>query len=237
MKIYYDFHIHTALSPCGNEDMNPSNIINMSLLKGLDAIAITDHNSILNCLPCIEAAENKDIIVIPGVEIQSKEEVHLLCLFKSLESAEVFYKEIIENDLKEINKVDFFGNQYIFDKNSKIVGEEEKLLITSINMTIKQINLKVKDLDGVVIPAHIDKKNYSIISNLGFIPLDLDVKTIEISNKCDVHELINKNEYLSKYRIIKNSDAHYLGDISEGLNYIEVEEKSIDSIIDKLKFN
>ncbi len=234
MKLYYDFHIHTALSPCGNEDMSPDNIINMSLLKGLDVIAITDHNTILNCSPCIEAAQNKEILVIPGIEIQTKEEVHLVCLFKSLKTARDFY-EITKQIPGVKNNTDFFGKQYIFDKNSNIVGEEDNLLITSIDMTINQVFSEVEDLSGVVIPAHVDKKNYSIISNLGFLPMDIDIKNIEISTKCDINKFLSENGYLRKYRIIKNSDAHYLGEISERVNYIELEDNNIESIIDYLK--
>ncbi|RKD27989.1 hypothetical protein SAMN02745883_00387 [Caminicella sporogenes DSM 14501] len=230
MKFYYDLHIHTSLSPCGDRDMTPNNIVNMALLKGLDIIAITDHNSVKNCMPCIEIAESKGLLVIPGMEIQTKEEVHLLCLFKDVYKAVEFEKSIntLIPDIK--NKPEFFGEQLIFDIHDNIIGREERLLISSVDITIQQTFKKVKELDGLVIPAHIDKKNFSIISNLGFIPFDLDIKTLEISVHCNKNDLIKEYKYLKRYSFITNSDAHYLGDISERINYMQIENKTIDEV-------
>ena len=126
MKLAVDFHIHTALSPCADKDMTPNNIVNMSILKGLDAIAITDHNSMENCEACIELSKNKDILVIPGMELQTKEEIHLLCLFKNIRSASQF-QSLIYSRLKEQENIpEIFGRQFIFNKEDKIVGENKK---------------------------------------------------------------------------------------------------------------
>jgi len=237
MRLYYDLHIHTALSPCSDNDMSPINIINMSLLKGLDIIAITDHNSTSNCLPCMKAAKNKDIIVIPGIELQTREEVHLLCFFRSYEASSKFDRIVRNKMLNNLNQPDFFGKQILFDENNNIIGDEKRLLITSVDLSLSQVFKLVLKLNGAVIPAHIDKKNFSIISNLGFIPLDLEVKTIEISKSCDLESFKLKNRFINNYKIIRNSDAHYLGDISERDNYIETYSKSIDSVINYLQYN
>lgn len=234
MKVYYDLHIHTSLSPCGDSDMTPNNIVNMSILKGLDIIAITDHNSVKNCLSCIEAAKGKDILVIPGMEIQTKEDVHLLCLFKKIEAALEFGSYIdklipnIDNDIK------LFGEQIIYDMCDNIIGKEKRLLISSVDITINQTFKKVKSLNGLVIPAHIDRRNYSIISNLGFIPFDLDIKVLEVSRLSNRDKLLKQFKYLKKYKFISNSDAHYLGDISEKINYMDIENKTIDEVFNFL---
>lgn len=235
MKMYYDLHIHTALSPCGDRDMSPMNIVNMAILKGLNIIAITDHNSVKNCLPCIEMAKDKDIIIIPGMEIQTKEEVHLLCLFKNIRDALKFEDNIQDYMPKELNNPEFFGEQLIFDEKNNVVDKEERLLIVSANLNINQVFSMVSSLNGAVIPAHIDKRNFSIISNLGFLPLDINITTVEISKNCNREDFINRNRYLEKYNIIINSDAHYLGDISEAENYIEVHTKNIDEFFELLK--
>lgn len=230
MKLFYDLHIHTALSPCGDNDMSPMNIVNMSIIKGLDVIAITDHNSVKNCLPCLEAAKGNDILVIPGMEIQTKEEVHLICLFRDIGSA-LEFGEIVDKLMPNIpNKPDFFGEQLVFDIDGNNVDKESRLLVSSVNMGIDKVFSTVIGFNGIVIPAHVDKRNYSIISNLGFLPINLDIKTIEFSKNCNREEFISKNKYLEKYNIIVNSDAHYLRDISEPVNYMEVEAKDIDSI-------
>ncbi|WP_432664219.1 PHP domain-containing protein [Wukongibacter baidiensis] len=235
MKLFYDLHIHTALSPCGDNDMSPMNIINMSIIKGLDVIAITDHNSVKNCIPCLEAAKGNDIIVIPGMEIQTKEEVHLICLFRNIESA-LQFGEIVDKLIPDVpNKPDFFGEQLVFDVDGNTACKESRLLVSSVNMSIDKVFSTVSELNGVVIPAHVDKRNFSVISNLGFVPFNLDIKIIEFSKKCNREDFISKNKYLEKYKIIVNSDAHYLGDISEPVNYMEVDAKDIDSVFNFLK--
>lgn len=235
MRLFYDLHIHTALSPCGDNDMSPVNIVNMAILKGLDVIAITDHNSVKNCLPCIEVAKNQDLIVIPGMEIQTKEEVHLLCLFKNIKDA-LRFEDNIENHMpNKLNNPDFFGEQLVFDEKNNIIDKEERLLIASVDFSMNKVFSMVTSLNGVVIPAHLDKKNFSVISNLGFLPNDIKITTIEISKNCNRKKFISDNSYLEKYNIVTNSDAHYLGDISEAENYIEVNKKDIEAVLKFLR--
>ncbi len=230
MRLYYDLHIHTALSPCGDNDMSPMNIINMAMIKGLDIIAITDHNSVRNCLPSIEGAKKKDILVIPGIELQTKEEVHLLCFFRSLESA-LEFGDVIEDLMPNLdNNPDFFGEQLIFNSNGEVIDRESRLLISSVDISIDNVFSTVSGLDGIVIPAHIDRRSYSIISNLGFLPINLDISTVELSKNCNRDDFVRKNRYLEKYNIIVNSDAHYLGDISEPINYMNIKDKNIDEV-------
>lgn len=235
MRLAYDLHIHTALSPCSNSDMTPNNIVNMSLIKELDIIAITDHNSIANCKPCIEVAENKDIVVIPGMELQTKEEAHIICLFPSLEKANSFEEFVKSKQAATVNTPQIFGHQWIFDKEDRIIGEEEKMLITSINISIKEVFRFIQELGGLAFPAHVDRPTYSIISNLGFIPKNLPIGVVEISKDCNMTKILSTHPELKSYKIITNSDAHYLHDISERKNFIEVKEKNIEGILQALK--
>lgn len=234
MRIYIDFHIHTALSPCADNDMTPNNIVNMAKLKKLDAIAITDHNSCDNSEACIKAGKKIDILVIPGMEIQTKEEVHALCLFRELESAFVFQKYVY-NLLPPIkNKPEIFGDQYIYNYEDKIIGINERMLLSSVDISFNEACYIVKELGGAFIPAHVDRGSYSIISNLGFIPDYIPIKTVEYSKYEDFKKLRDLNIISSSYKSIKSSDAHYLWNILERESFIDIDEFTISNIIDNL---
>ncbi|MBS4537189.1 PHP domain-containing protein [Clostridium sp. D2Q-11] len=229
MKLYYDLHIHSALSPCGDDSMTPNNIVNMAYLKGLDILAITDHNSYYNVETLIELGKSKDILVIPGMEVTTLEDIHLLCYFDSINSLKEFGEKIF-NSLPSIdNNKELFGNQLILDKEDNVIGEIQKLLINGSEFSIDRIYTMVEEKNGVVIPAHVDKKSYSILSVLGFIPEQFNVKFVEIKNKSYCNKLIES------YRYIYNSDAHYLGDINEATNQLDIKEKSIGEVLKYLK--
>lgn len=234
MKIYIDLHIHTALSPCGDNDMTPNNIVNMAKLKGLDAIAITDHNSCENAAACIEAGKSAGILVIPGMEIQTREDVHALCLFRDIESAMTF-QNLVYNSLPQLkNKPNVFGEQILFDCSDNIIGINDRLLLTSSNISFNEACNLVKKLKGAFIPAHIDRNSFSVIFNLGFIPDNLPIKTVEYSNYEDLRKMKDSKSIKPDYRFIKSSDAHYLWDILERESFIDVDELTISNIIDVL---
>ena len=235
MKLYYDFHIHSALSPCAEEDMTINNILNMSMLKELDAVAITDHNSILNIKKALQVAKDMDIILIPGIEVQTREDVHILCLFKDYESIDSFYNELEEFRIKVKHNPEKFGRQLVLDEMDEIVSEYENSLYFSYQVSIEYLLEMTNRHDGVFIPCHLDRNSFSIVSNLGFIPFDMDIKTIEFSKQCKPEEFVEKNRTLKNYSYIINSDAHDLASISERENYIEVEERSVSVIIEALR--
>ena len=192
--------------------MTPNNIINMALLKGLDIIGITDHNSAENLEAVIKCGKS-GILVIPGMELETREEVHVVCFFPCLEKA-LKMQEVVYNALPDIkNRPDIFGNQLIFDDHDNIIGILDRMLITATNITIENVNEKAKELGGVMIPAHVDRESYSIISNLGMIPNEIKIKYLEISRYCNPEILLSKYQGLSGYGLIKSSDAHHLGDI------------------------
>ncbi len=233
MKIAVDLHIHSALSPCGHEDMTPNNIINMAWIKGLDAIAVTDHNSAGNVEPVMELGRDKGILVVPGMEVQSREEVHLLCYFPGI-SEVLDFQELIYDNLEGSNDPELFGEQLIMDREDRVTGTNSKLLIGSTGLTVSHICDETIRRGGRVVPAHVDRKAFSIISNLGFIPPGLGVATVEITKKAVLEELLIQFSFLSEYRIIRSSDAHSLEDIMEREFFIEVDQLEIINIVDSL---
>ncbi len=237
MKIYYDFHIHSALSPCGDNDMTPNNIVNMAVIKGLNAIAVTDHNSVRNCEAAIKAAQGLPICVLPGMELCTAEEIHVLCLFSSLEDAYGFFEEVRAKYMPVKNRPEIFGRQLVMDENDEVVGEEEILLTMSTGVQIGECAPLAKRYNGVAIPAHIDRTSYSLISVLGAVPDDLGFNRIEISSTGDINLLEAQYGSLEKFGRLKNSDAHYLENISEPENTLEVKlctaEEIIRAITDK----
>lgn len=215
MEIYADLHIHTALSPCGDRDMTPNNIVNMSKLKGLGAIAITDHNSCENVEACMEAASGTGLIVIPGMELQTREEIHVVCLFNSLKSCLAFQEYVYKHLPNLENRPDIFGEQIIFDSNDNIIGYNERMLLSSANISFDDAYDTVKKLNGIFIPAHVDRSSYSVLYSLGFIPDYLNIKILEYDSLERIKLLIDKELISSKYKYIRSSDAHYLYQIHE----------------------
>lgn len=234
MKLFYDFHIHSALSPCGDEDMTPNNIVNMALIKELDAIAVTDHNSAANCGPCMELGREKGLIVLPGMEVQTKEEVHVLCLFQSLGKIKAFEEEIYGHYEILPNRPEVFGRQLVLDAKDGLIREEPRLLIHSIDLNIHGLVGIVHRYGGLAIAAHVDRKAFSLIANLGFISPDLGIDAIELSKRTTQETFVSKNPMYGRYRYLSNSDAHYLQDISEREHWLEVREKSVQGIFECL---
>lgn len=215
MVTFADLHIHTALSPCGDRDMTPNNIVNMARLKGLGVIAVTDHNSCENVEACIEAASETDLTVIPGMELQTKEDIHVVCLFNSIEKAFVFQEHVYKHLPNLKNRPEIFGEQIIFDKNDNIIGYNEKMLLTSTEISFDMAYEAVRSLNGVFIPAHVDRDSFSVIYSLGFIPEYLDIKLLEYNSKECLELLFKRGILDNRYKYIKSSDAHYLHQILE----------------------
>ncbi|NLK87042.1 MAG: PHP domain-containing protein [Clostridiaceae bacterium] len=231
MKYAVDLHIHSAASPCADKDMTPNNIVNMALVKGLDAIAVTDHNTGANLKAVALCAKKAGLVFIPGIEVETSEEVHVVCLLPDLDRALELHT-IVQNALPDImNRTDIFGSQLIIDENDMTIGQEQRMLLTATNLSIDDISAVVRRLGGAVIPAHVDRTSYSIISNLGFIPQELGFRYLEISRSCDKYGYRASHPELDRYRLIQSSDAHYLGDILERCSMLELEGLNADAIV------
>lgn len=231
----YDLHIHSCLSPCGDDDMTPGNIVGMAAIKGLDVIALTDHNSCKNCPAFLRIAEQFGVLAIPGMEINTSEEVHAVCLFSTLEQAMAFDSYVYERLMKFPNKEEVFGKQQIYNEEDEVVGTEPLLLINSVDISFDELWDLVDSNGGVMVPAHIEKAANSLIANLGFVPPDSRFRTAELKDLKKLHEVRKGNPYLNECRIISDSDAHYLEDIHEPRLTIPVRERSVDAVIRYLK--
>ncbi len=208
-----DFHIHSCLSPCADILMTPGNIIKHALEVGLDIIAITDHNTAGNVEVALKLAAETDLIIIPGMEVESEEEIHLLCFFDSIEQLKKWDK-IVDEALPNLeNDEGVFGYQLLTDESDEYVAKESKLLATATNLSVDEIVETVNSLDGIVIPSHIDRPYNSIIGQLGFIPPELKISAIELSKNADPQKFFAKYPSLMEYSYIISSDSHYLKDI------------------------
>lgn len=235
MMLAADLHLHSGLSPCSDNDMTPNNVIHMAQLKGLDVIAITDHNSTKNLQSFVKVSQKNNITLIPGVEITTKEEVHLLALFHNLSQASRF-QEVLDETLPKIpNNTKLFGNQYIYDEEDNILDDYSIMLISAISLTLQETIKEIINIGGIPIPAHIDRQSFSILSNLGFISPELPFQLVEITKACDYGKLEGRHPYLSNYKKIISSDAHRLGDISERSFFIRTASRDSSEILTNLR--
>lgn len=235
ISLSYDFHIHSCLSPCGDDDMTPANIVGMAVVKELDVIALTDHNSCKNCPAFLKIAKEHGIIAIPGMELCTAEEVHVVCLFQNLDDAMNFDEYIYKQLIYIPNEEAIFGKQQIYDEKDNIIGNEPNLLINATNIPFHHVYELVKQFHGIMIPAHIDKNANSLLSNLGFVPPESKFTCFELKDMGKLHHLRKVNPYLENCKIITNSDAHYLEHINEPVNYIYSKSRDIKDIFDTLK--
>ena len=235
LKIAYDFHIHSCLSPCGDNDMTPANIAGMAFINGLGAIALTDHNSTKNCAALKAAAKQYGIITLFGMELTTAEEVHTLCLFADEQAANEWGEYVDRHLIKIKNNPDIFGKQLMMDDTDNIIGYEENLLINATDISFDDVFTPVEKLGGIALPAHIDKKANSLLANLGFVPPDSVFKTAELKDMTKAEEIISAHPYFKNCKLISNSDAHYLPDINMDANFLEIEELTAHSVINALK--
>jgi hypothetical protein len=233
-KIRAELHTHTVLSPCASIEMIPPLIIAEAEAKNIDILAITDHNSIANISAVIEAAAGSNVTVIPGIELQTQEEIHSICLFDTLSQVSSFYT-FIEPTLPDLkNNADFFGEQFVVDRTGDFVRREERMLISSANISINDAFLEVRRLGGLLIPAHVNRSAYGLLPVLGFVPQDIDLEILEVSKHVDPIEIFAKFPQLMGYQLIQNGDAHFLHEIL-GFNQFTVEEFSIQEMIKAMR--
>jgi 3',5'-nucleoside bisphosphate phosphatase len=225
-----DLHIHSVLSPCGDLEMSPRNIVERASELQLDIIGIADHNTTRHGTLIKKLAEEKGMFVLCGAEVTSIEEVHCLCFMPDMEALGVFQLYLDQYLFATKNNVNYFGHQVQVDEDEMIVYEEEKLLIQSIDRTVSQIASFVHSLDGLFIPAHINRQTNSLISQLGFVPDDLKYDALEISKHISREDFLSQHPELAGATIIQDSDAHFLRHMGEVRNEFRIEKPDFEEI-------
>jgi len=207
-----DLHLHTCLSPCGDWDMTPRAVVEQSVEKRLDIIAVTDHNTAENAGAAMEKGRALGLTVLPGMEICSVEEAHVIALFDSLEQA-LAMQAYVYDHLSGENNPDVFGYQVVANAEDEVVDQNPRLLIGAVSVDLNTLVDKIHDLGGLAVAAHIDKSAYSITSQLGFIPPDLPLDAVEVSFRSRPEEAGQKLLMGLKIPCITSSDAHFPGEI------------------------
>lgn len=227
MKVRYDLHVHSGLSPCADDDMTPVNIVGYAKINGLDMVAIADHNSILNVEVAMKAGEFYGVTVIPAFELQTSEDIHVLCLFEDLFSLKEFYKTVKYTIID--NEPSVFGNQNVYDEDDNITGIVKELLLVSSTMSSENVFENVRKFGGVAVPAHVDREANGMLAVLGAI--SGGYCAVEFSGHADKKMIA---EFEKDYVTIVDSDAHTLSDIDAG-GVVELYENSAKAMLEYLR--
>ena len=226
---FFDFHLHSCLSPCGSEDMTPANIAGMCALAGYDIVALTDHNTVGNCAAFCQAAEAYGLLALPGMELTCLEEVHVVCLFPDLEHALPF-GELVRRRLPPMdNDPRFFGPQLLMDSRDRLLGEETAMLAGATDIGVYEAAALVREYGGLAYPAHIDRDSFSVLSNLGLWDPEMGFSLAELSRRCPP-ELLHRPD-LAGLRFVTGCDAHYLDQIPDAEQAMALPERSPQAVL------
>ena len=209
-----DLHVHTVLSPCAAREMLPPLIVSRARLRGLDLIAVTDHNASANAGALQRAAAGAGLTVLPGMELQTSEEVHLLCLFDTLEQLDAWQRVVDDRMPCEANRPDAFGEQLVVDETGAPLRHETRLLATSAALALGEAVRGVAERGGLAIPAHVDRPMYSLSGALGFPPPDLAVDAFEISPHATPADARRRFPWLAGAPLVQGGDVHHLDDFA-----------------------
>ena len=223
-RYHYDFHVHSCLSPCGDSENTPNNIAGMASLNGVTLMALTDHNSCRNCPAFFKAARRYGIVPVAGMELTTAEDIHVICLFETLEEALAFNDEVDARRIRIRNREDIFGEQLILDENDEVIGREEDLLINATSVTLEEAPRLAARYRGICYPAHIDRQANGCISVLGAFPHDVGFRIAELNDRA------NRDEYVRRYgleglKILVSSDAHHLEQLREDNDWLDIDDE------------
>jgi predicted metal-dependent phosphoesterase TrpH len=225
-----DLHIHTCLSPCADLDLSPREIVERAKKECLDIIAITDHNTAQNVRVVMRLGEQRGLKVIPGMEVQTREEIHLLTLFPDWPSTAAWDEEVYRHLPPMQNDPEIFGDQPVVDEEGNIVKFEERMLLNSLDLSLEEVKHRVEKHGGLMIPSHFNKGSFSLISQLGLIPEDLELEALEMSRQSKLREQMGiAATSLSIPRII-SSDTHRLQDIGSAYTVFLLAEASLEEL-------
>ncbi len=228
-KYYYDLHIHSCLSPCAEDDMTPANIAGMGALCGLNLMALTDHNTTGNLPAFFKACKVHGIVPVGGMELSTAEEIHIICLFDTLEAAMGFGEEVYTHLPPIKNRPDIFGNQNYMDEGEEILGTEDRLLITATDLSLDDAEELVKKHGGVCYPAHIDRESNGILAILGDIPPEAEFTAYEMNDRNNLDGCLIQCPLITGMEMLTCSDAHRLWEINEAQNFLMLNDEPYSS--------
>ena len=231
MPCAVDLHLHSCLSPCGDELMTPNNIVKMALLKGLELIAVTDHNTARQLGAVAGVCEALGLGLVPGMEITTREEVHLLAYFLTVEQALAF-SDFLYPHLPPIpNRPDFFGPQWVMDGEDRVVAEEERLLISALDLSVDQLTGEILGRGGLAVPAHVNRGGNGLLNALGFIPPGAPFSALEVTRALPCPP----DPSLKRYPHLHSSDAHRLEDMLERVEFLPLDQPTPGAFFDYVK--
>lgn len=224
-RYYYDLHLHSCLSPCGSDEMTPATIAGMATLAGLNIVALTDHNSTKNCPAFFRAAKAYGLIPVAGMELTTAEEIHLVCLFETLDAAMAFGAAVDERRVKFPNRPDIFGNQLVMNTDDEVLEEEPCLLPNATTLSLEEGAALAESFGGIAYPAHIDRPSGGILAILGSFPEKPAFRCFEVRDPEKLPELTEANPILKNLLPVVSSDAHYLDQIPDAAHFFELEDE------------
>ena len=231
-----DLHVHSLLSPCAEVEMTPRNIVWHAAEHGIDIVAITDHNACDNVMAAFEAAKNTNVIILPGMEVETKEEVHVIVLFEEMDQLKVWEQFVNLHRSERLNDEKRFGAQFVVDAEDEFIRIKPEMLLGSLRCGIAEVCRAVNDLGGICIASHVDRPMYSLIAQLGFIPPDVELAAVEISRLTNHREAKVRFPGIGNVPIVTSSDAHRIEDFISGPKTIfHIKEPTLSEIQQALK--
>ena len=232
IKFSFDLHMHSCLSPCGGADNTPANLAGMCALAGLDIVALTDHNTCGNCRAFCAAAEEHGLLALPGMELTTAEEVHVVCLFPGLDQAEAFSAHVRAQLPPIPNRPEIFGDQVLMDHRDRVLGTETAFLAGACAIGVYDAAALAAAYGGFAYPAHIDRPAFSLLSNLGLWDPAMGFTLAEITPHCPPE--LRRRPDLKGVRLITDCDAHYLDQIPDAHQWMELEGKTAQNVLNWL---
>lgn len=226
-----DLHVHSVLSPCAAVEMTPRNIVWHAAANGIDIIAITDHNAADNVTAALQAAKGTGVTVIPGMEVETREEAHVLVLFDKMRQLREWQHYVDSRRSAALNDENKFGAQFVVDEEDNLVAVKPEMLLGSLNAGLNEVVDAATALGGICIASHIDRPAYSLISQLGFIPDNLNMAAVEVSRRLKPEDATHKFPAIKGFPLMTSSDAHTIEEFISGPKTIfHIQEPTLQEI-------
>jgi 3',5'-nucleoside bisphosphate phosphatase len=231
LRLVADLHVHTVLSPCADYRMVPDLIVGRALERGLDLLGVVDHNSAENAAAMVVAAEGSGVSILPGMEVETREGVHLLTLFDRVDWL-MRWQETVYNHLPpRENDERVFGTQLVVDPEGNLVDVNRRLLLTAVDLSLEEVIEQTQGNGGLCMPAHVDRPANGLLSVLGLLPEGFRTPALEISPRYDVDEALKQFPQLAGHALIRSSDAHTLEDIGKAVTILWMERVSVAEFV------